>query len=109
MVTGDASPRYTVTEPEPAEILAEFIRQHSRLGSWWRAPCFSRHPIRLQKGTVSFAGKHQAERRLRGYRGMTGSQDDYYYSTQAMSENYRRCLCKLWSRTFVAPLHTPLF
>ncbi len=36
-----------------------------------------------------------------------GSQDDYYYSTQAMSENYAACLCKLWSRTFVAPLHTP--
>ncbi len=58
MVAGDASPVDTVTEPEPAEILAEFIRQHLRLGSWWRAPCFSRHPIWLRRGTVSFAGKH---------------------------------------------------
>ncbi len=58
MVAGDAYPVDTVTEPEPAEILAEFIRSILRLGSWWRAPCFSRHPIRCRRGTVSFAGKH---------------------------------------------------
>ena len=50
---GMRHPVDTVTEPEPAEILAEFIR----LGSWWRAPCFSRHPIRLQKRSCQFCWK----------------------------------------------------
>lgn len=28
-----------------------------RLGSWWRAPCFSRHPIWLQKRNCQFCWK----------------------------------------------------
>lgn len=28
-----------------------------RLGSWWRAPCFSRRPIRLQKRNCQFYWK----------------------------------------------------
>ena len=51
---GMRHPVDTVTEPEPAEILAEFIL---RLGSWWRAPCFSRHPIWLQKRNCQFCWK----------------------------------------------------
>ncbi len=34
MVTGDASPIDQVTEPEPAEILAESFASILRLGSW---------------------------------------------------------------------------
>ena len=51
---GMRHPVDTVTEPEPAEILAESIL---RLGSWWRAPCFSRHPIWLQKRNCQFCWK----------------------------------------------------
>ncbi|XNN30051.1 hypothetical protein ACLK2F_09475 [Escherichia coli] len=50
---------------------------------------FSRHPIRLQKRNCQFCWK--ALSRTEDYADiacMTGSQDDYYYSTQAMSENY---------------------
>ncbi len=55
MVTGMRHPVDTVTEPEPAEILAGFtFASILRLGSWWRAPCFSRHPIRLQKRSCQF-------------------------------------------------------
>lgn len=54
---GMRHPVDTVTEPEPAEILAEFIASILWLGSWWRAPCFSRHPIRLQKRNCQFCWK----------------------------------------------------
>lgn len=54
---GMRHPVDTVTEPEPAEILAEFIRQHSAAGQLVRAPCFSRHPIWLQKRNCQFCWK----------------------------------------------------
>lgn len=54
---GMRHPVDTVTEPEPAEILAEFIRQHSVAGQLVRAPCFSRHPIQLQKRNCQFCWK----------------------------------------------------
>lgn len=54
---GMRHPVDTVTEPEPAEILAEFIRQHSAAGQLVAAPCFSRHPIRLQKRNCQFCWK----------------------------------------------------
>lgn len=54
---GMRHPVDTVTEPEPAEILAEFIRQHSAAGQLVRAPCFSRRPIRLQKRNCQFYWK----------------------------------------------------
>lgn len=57
MVAGDASPVDTVTEPEPAEILASSFASILRLGSWWRALCFSRRPIRLQKRNCQFCWK----------------------------------------------------
>ena len=44
---GMRHPVDTVTEPEPAEILAEFIRQHSAAG----------HPIWLQKRNCQFCWK----------------------------------------------------
>ena len=51
---GMRHPVDTVTEPEPAEILAEFIRQHSAAGQLVaRATLFG-----CRRGTVSFAGKH---------------------------------------------------
>lgn len=66
---GMRHPVDTVTEPEPAEILAEFIRQHSAAGQLVARTVFLSPPYSVaEEGTVSFAGKHQAERRLRGYR-----------------------------------------
>lgn len=53
---GMRHPVDTVTEPEPAEILAEFIRQHSAAGQLV-ALCFSRRPIRLQKRNCQFCWK----------------------------------------------------
>lgn len=54
---GMRHPVDTVTEPEPAEILAEFIRQHSAAGQLVARACFSRHPIRLQKRNCQFCWK----------------------------------------------------
>ena len=58
MVAGMRHPVDTVTEPEPAEIWLSSFASILRLGSWWRAPCFSRHLFGCRRGTVSFAGKH---------------------------------------------------
>lgn len=55
---GMRHPVDTVTEPEPAEILAEFIRQHSAAGQLVRAPCSLATLFGCRRGTVSFAGKH---------------------------------------------------
>ena len=52
---GMRHPVDTVTEPEPAEILAEFIRQHSAAGQR-RVSLATLFGCR--RGTVSFAGKH---------------------------------------------------
>ncbi len=54
---GMRHPVDTVTEPEPAEILAEFIRQHSAAGQLVARACFSRHPIWLQKRNCQFCWK----------------------------------------------------
>lgn len=54
---GMRHPVDTVTEPEPAEIWLSSFASILRLGSWWRAPCFSRHPIRLQKRNCQFCWK----------------------------------------------------
>ncbi len=55
---GMRHPVDTVTEPEPAEILAEFIRQHSAAGQLV-ARCVSLAALfGCRRGTVSFAGKH---------------------------------------------------
>ncbi len=53
---GMRHPVDTVTEPEPAEILAEFICQHSAAGAG-SARRVSRHPIRLQKRNCQFCWK----------------------------------------------------
>ncbi len=56
---GMRHPVDTVTEPEPAEIPAEFIRQHSAAGQLVaRAVFLSATPFGCRRGTVSFAGKH---------------------------------------------------
>lgn len=57
---GMRHPVDTVTEPEPAEILAEFIRQHSAAGQLVaRARRVSLATLfGCRRGTVSFAGKH---------------------------------------------------
>ncbi|MFR5284037.1 MAG: YdhW family putative oxidoreductase system protein [Escherichia coli] len=50
---------------------------------------FSRHPFGLRgRRAVIVAGKHGRTGDYADIACMTGSQDDYYYSTQAMSENY---------------------
>ncbi len=105
---GMRHPVDTVTEPEPAEILAEFIRQHSAAGQLVARAVFLSPPYSVAEEELSVL--LESIKQNGDYADiacMTGSQDDYYYSTQAMSETTRRCLCKLWSRTFVAPLHTP--
>lgn len=56
---GMRHPVDTVTEPEPAEILAEFIRQHSAAGQAGGARRVSFATLfGCRRGTVSFAGKH---------------------------------------------------
>lgn len=56
---GMRHPVDTVTEPEPAEILAEFIRQHSAAGQLVARAVFSLAALfGCRRGTVSFAGKH---------------------------------------------------
>ena len=56
---GMRHPVDTVTEPEPAEILAEFIRQHSAAGQLVaRAGVSLAALFGCRRGTVSFAGKH---------------------------------------------------
>ena len=86
---GMRHPVDTVTEPEPAEILAEFIRQHSAAGQLVARAVFLSPPYSVAEEELSVLlesikqnGDHADIACL------TGSQDDYYYSTQAMSENY---------------------
>lgn len=55
---GMRHPVDTVTEPEPAEILAEFIRQHSAAGQLVARAVFLATLFGCRRGTVSFAGKH---------------------------------------------------
>lgn len=56
---GMRHPVDTVTEPEPAEILAEFIRQHSAAGQAVAARRVSLATLfGCRRGAVSFAGKH---------------------------------------------------
>ncbi|MFR5284036.1 MAG: hypothetical protein ACLTGU_05970 [Escherichia coli] len=67
---GMRHPVDTVTEPEPAEILAEFIRQHSAAGSeWWRAGGFLSPPFRSAwQKSCHCCWKAWQNGRLRGYR-----------------------------------------
>lgn len=46
-----------ITEPEPAEILAEFIRQHSAAGQLVARAVFLSPPIRLPKRNCQFCWK----------------------------------------------------
>lgn len=55
---GMRHPVDTVTEPEPAEILAEFIRQHSAAGQAGARRVSLATLFGCRRGTVSFAGKH---------------------------------------------------
>ena len=56
---GMRHPVDTVTEPEPAEILAEFIRQHSVAGQLVARAVFRLATLfGCRRGAVSFAGKH---------------------------------------------------
>lgn len=55
---GMRHPVDTVTEPEPAEILAEFIRQHSAAGQLVARAVFLATLFGCRRGAVSFAGKH---------------------------------------------------
>lgn len=55
---GMRHPVDTVTEPEPAEILAEFIRQHSAAGQLVARRVSLATLFGCRRGAVSFAGKH---------------------------------------------------
>ena len=86
---GMRHPVDTVTEPEPAEILAEFIRQHSAAGQLVARAVFLSPPYLVAEEELSVL--LESIKQNGDYADiacMTGSQDDYYYSTQAMSENY---------------------
>lgn len=86
---GMRHPVDTVTEPEPAEILAEFIRQHSAAGQLVARAVFLSPPYSVAEEELSVL--LESIKQNGDYADiacMTGSQDDYYYSTQAMSENY---------------------
>ncbi|HBB0200636.1 TPA: YdhW family putative oxidoreductase system protein, partial [Escherichia coli] len=78
-----------ITEPEPAETLAEFIRQHSAAGQLVARAAFLSPPYSVREEDLSVlleSIKQNEDYADIAY--MTGSQDDYYYSTQAMSKNY---------------------
>ena len=86
---GMRHPVDTVTEPEPAEILAGFIRQHSAAGQLVARAVFLSPPYSVAEEELSVL--LESIKQNGDYADiacMTGSQDDYYYSTQAMSENY---------------------
>ena len=86
---GMRHPVDTVTEPEPAEILAEFIRQHSAAGQLVARAVFLSPPYLVAEEELSVL--LESIKQNGDYADiacLTGSKDDYYYSTQAMSENY---------------------
>lgn len=86
---GMRHPVDTVTEPEPAEILAEFIRQHSAAGQLVARAVFLSPPYSVAEEELSVLLVNIKQNGdYADIACMTGSQDDYYYSTQAMSENY---------------------
>lgn len=78
-----------VTEPEPAEILAEFIRQHSTAGQLVARAVFLSPPYSVaEEDLAALLESIRQSPDFADIACMTGSQDDYYYSTQTMSENY---------------------
>lgn len=78
-----------VTGPEPAEILAEFIRQHSTAGQLVARAVFLSPPYSIAEEDLSaLLESIRQSSDFADIACMTGSKDDYYYSTQTMSENY---------------------
>lgn len=73
----------------PAEIMAEFIRQHSAQGQLVARALFLQPPYSIDEAELS----DLLETLIEGIAGadiarVQGSQDDYYYSTQTMTANY---------------------
>ena len=82
---GMRHPVDTVTEPEPAEILAEFIRQHSAAGQLVARAVFLSPPYLVAEEELSVL--LESIKQNGDYADiacLTGSKDDYYYSTQAV-------------------------
>ncbi|RZN19107.1 MULTISPECIES: YdhW family putative oxidoreductase system protein [unclassified Escherichia] len=78
-----------VTGPEPAEILAEFIRQHSTAGQLVARAVFLSPPYTVAEEDLSaLLESIRQSSDFADIACMTGIKDDYYYSTQTMSENY---------------------
>ncbi|EFM2060279.1 YdhW family putative oxidoreductase system protein [Escherichia coli] len=78
-----------VTESEPAEILVEFIRQHSTAGQLVARAVFLSPPYSVAEEDLSaLLESIRQSSDFADIACMTGSQDDYYYSTQIMSKNY---------------------
>ena len=80
---GMRHPVDTVTEPEPAEILAEFIRQHSAAGQLVARAVFLSPPYLVAEEELSVL--LESIKQNGDYADiacLTGSKDDYYYSTQ---------------------------
>ncbi len=71
-----------ITEPEPAEILAEFIRQHSAAGQLVARAVFLSPPYSVAEEELSVLLENIKQNGdYADIACMTGSQDDYYYST----------------------------
>ncbi|EPP4620352.1 YdhW family putative oxidoreductase system protein [Escherichia albertii] len=92
----DAPVDEDVAEPEPTEILAAFIRQHSVAGQLVARAMFLSPPYSVAEEDLS--ALLESIRQNADYADivcMTGSKDDYYYSTQTMSENYTAMLLQV--------------
>src|SRR5690606_11992488 len=73
----------------PAEIMAEFIRQHSASGQLVARALFLQPPYSVEEEALM----PLLETLLQSETGadiacVQGAQDDYYYSTQTMTANY---------------------
>ena len=78
---GMRHPVDTVTEPEPAEILAEFIRQHSAAGQLVARAVFLSPPYSVAEEELSVLLENIKQNGDHAdIACMTGSQDDYYLS-----------------------------
>lgn len=78
-----------IAEPEPTDVLAEFIRQHSVTGQLVARSVFLSPPYSVaEEGLSVLLEGIKQNGDYADIACITGTHDDYYYSTQAMSENY---------------------
>ena len=100
---GMRHPVDTVTEPEPAEILAEFIRQHSAAGQLVARAVFLSPPYLVAEEELSVLPESIKQNGdYADIACLTGSKDDYYYSKRTACAMARQMSCSTTCKDIAA-------